>query len=197
MYYTNMGVMIKKQEKMPTVLGSVGNVSRSDRLDIIKERYKHAKSVTPNYGELYTELEGYAVSMPETVDFPDISLINKLYAIAQSYLSRITEIEISAINNNTRWKRILNRIKSFISDEESKLLITEEVKNLPNSATQKAFVRNKLSKLYEKFDTIQEYLEEADSFERSVVVKKKDLQSFLMNLTRQVKALGVEKSMTL
>lgn len=192
-----MGLVLKKKEKVAGATGDPEKMTEKDNFEVIKVQYKYAKEVIPVYDLLYKEMENQSVALPEEVDFTDISSINMKYASAQAYLSRVTEIEISAINNNTRWKRVYNRLKTFIKNKESKLLITEEVGKLSNTSMQQAFVRNKLSSLYDKLEDVQAFLEEADAFERSVTSKKKDLQSILMNLSRQVKALSVEKSMTI
>lgn len=188
-----MVTKVKKTKKASGATGDAEELAVDDKLAVLQANYTHAKKVLPDYKALNKELGSYDVGLPEEVDIPDISKINKLYAIAQSYISRVTVLEMTAIGNHTLWIRLCNLMRGYIEDRESDLLDLETIKELRNARTQQAALRRKLKKEYNRLEMLQDCLTEAESFKRIVEAKKKDLTLVLTNLNRQVKALGLER----
>jgi hypothetical protein len=177
------------------VTGEPENLNEKDKLSVLQAEYTIAKSAVPNYETLKKELSTYSVELPTNPDIGELSKINKLYAIAQSFASRVTAIEMVAIDNHARWGRLHNFMEGYIEDRESALLITEDVMSYGNAKLQQAKVRTMLKKEYATFATLQTKLSEAESFKRMVETRKKDLASVLTTLGKQVKALSVEQNL--
>lgn len=182
-------------EKLKDSVSSIESFSDEDRVDTIKQKYKLAKDLLPNYEELKKELSRYNVDLPTEFTMHDLSKVNKLYSIAQEYCSRVATVEHIAIDNHSRWERTHKLMNGYLIDCESKLFVTKEVMDLPNTKIQQSFVRNKLNKLYNTIEKIFDYMQEAEAFKRIIEVKKKDLVSVLNNLTRQVKVLKTEQEL--
>lgn len=178
------------------VTGEPTELSTTDKLAVMRDLYAQAIKTRPNYDSLKDEMVTYNVSLPEVVTVPDISAINKLYAITQSYLSRVTAVELLAIDNMGRWDRLYNIMEGYIEDREAVLILDESVQKLPNVRSQQAAVRTKLAKEYATFRSINLELKTSESFRKQIEAKKKDLASVLMNISRQVKALSIEHSLT-
>lgn len=178
------------------VNGGVDKMSDKDAVEVLKEEYKILMSSTLDYTTLYQEIEKYNVSLPEEPDVVDLSDINKRYALAQSALTRVSNIERQAIMNCGVWSKYRGRLQEYIDCKSSKLLINEDVMKLSNAALQKAEVRNRLSKTHALMSKIVSGVEEAESFKRVVENKKKDLASVITNLSRQVKVLSLESNLT-
>jgi hypothetical protein len=189
-----MAIKIRKRAKTSGVTGDPEELNVDDKLAVLKQNTAHARKLLPKYIDLQEELDSYTVDLPEEVDIPDISKINKLYAIAQSFISRVTTMEAVAISNHTRWLRLCNLMKGYLADKESEALIDDEIKDLGNARLQQAAVRTRLLKVHSSFERLQDYETEAESFKRLVEIKKKDLTLVLTNLNRQVKALGLERN---
>lgn len=190
-----MPLIIKKREKASGATGEPDNMNRNDKLSVLKTNFVYATKYIPDYDELNKEISEYNVELPSNYDVPNISEINKLYAITQSYISRVTTIEAIAISNLTRWSRLKNIMESYIIDCECELLTKEDVKALSNVKLQQAEVHRLLKKQHTTLDQIKDKEAESDSFRRVIELKKKDLTLILTNLNRQVHALGLEKNM--
>jgi len=173
--------------------GTLDELTTKGKKNVLSEEYNMAMNIVPDYDRLKKEIEGYLVALPESIDIQDLSKINELYAHAQSYFSRVTAIEIIALDNLARWQRLYNLMESIIEDKESELLISEEVRELSNQKQQAAMVRTKLKKEYKALRQIEAQKGDADSFRRITDVKKKDLNLVLTTLGKQVKALSVEQ----
>lgn len=185
---TTMSLKVTKEEKASGATGSVASMSKVDKLETIMTLYKTVKNTTPNYEALEDELNTYDVELPEEVDIPDISKINKLYAIAQSFLTRSSTIERISINNQTSWQRLVKFMEGYIQDREAELLISDELKTL-KTKMQDAELRNRLSKDYERLGVLNDKLLQANGFVRVVQNKVSDLKSVLTNLNRQARTL--------
>lgn len=175
---------------------NVEDLNIRDKWEIIKISIQSAKSFMGkyiSYEAIREELSTYDVALPELIDSSDISQMTVLYAKAQAYHSRISTIEMLAIENASNWKKVNNYMDSYLQDLESKLWISEEVKELSNQKIQAAFVRSKLENLRNKYDEYVNELEQAITFKTLIAVKKKDIVSILENLTRQVKVVKDDK----
>lgn len=186
-----MGLVIKKTTK-DSEMGAVGKITSKDKLKAAKIQYKVAKRQLPDYAKLRKELGEFEIELPSEVDKPDLSSINALYAIAQSFYTRTSSIESTAVYNHSLWDRAYNLLYAFIKDKESKLLISEEAQQYSNKDSQQAFIRTKLSAAYDKLETIKDYKIEAEAFCKEVEIKKKDIDRSMINLTRQVKTYKTE-----
>lgn len=180
------------ENRLGFLTGEPDKLSQNDKLDTLKSLFVQAKKVSPNYSLLKTELGEYNIELPGTLSVSELSSANKLYAICQAYISRVTAIEISAIDNHNRWERLVNTLESYIEEAECNILLQEEVQNLPNAKSQQAFVRRALSKEYAALEKLRGCMSEAGSFKKQVELKKKDLVGILMNMSRQIKALSLE-----
>lgn len=191
-----MAIVITKDKEPLKVTGADDALESKDKLETIKIKLRLLLATLPNYVQHREEIDSYDVELPHIVDLVDLSKMNKLYAITQSFFSRVTTLAAVAIGTQSEWKRLENLVKSYIEDKESKLFMTQEILDLPNSRTQQAAVRSKLTKLYDRLADIQDYLAEADAFKRIVEAKKKDLNLVMTNLNRQIKTVSIEQNLT-
>lgn len=174
------------------VTGEPENLTKEDKLATLKELFKMAKERKPDYAAIKKELDEYNVALPNVLTMDDLSGMNKLYSITQSFLSRVAAIESLVIDNAGRWERLLNLMKGYIEDEECVFIMEKEIQELANVRLQNAAVRNKMTKEYSTLRVIEESEQEAENFRKQVAVKKKDLVLVLTNLSRQVKALSLD-----
>jgi len=188
-----MSRTVKVEEKSSGATGSSDSINKKDKFEAIIKMYKMIKGATPNYEDLEKEFNSFDVELPETIDIPDISKINQLYAIAQAYLTRTATIERLAINNHTLWNRIHLLMKAYIIDRESELLISDEFKGLKNKM-QEANLRTKLVKDYARLNSLYDSCLQAESFVKIVLSKTRDLKMVVTNLNRQAKTLERERS---
>jgi hypothetical protein len=175
---------------------SDSGLSKNDCLSLMNETYSLNMSLTPDYATIMTELNQYDVGLPEAITMSDLSGINKLYSIAQAYMSRVTALEMLAIDNCNRWERLVNLMDGYVKDRECELLVSEEVQALPNTRTQSAKVRTLLKKELSTLMAIKNLYNEAEGLMRKCTAKKKDLTLVLTNLSRQVKVMGIEYGLT-
>jgi hypothetical protein len=188
-----MGIKLTKSKKSTYAPGEVDTLNMNDKAEVIVLYHKQASETKPDYDDLTKELESYEVALPESLSMPDLSKMNKLYAYAQAYCTRVSTIEIISIKNVANWEKVCNYMQGFIKDKESILWISEEVKDLSNSKMQEAYVYNKLQKLHDKLGEFKEHLAEANAFKNIVATKKNDLKSVIENITRQIKVLKTER----
>lgn len=174
----------------------VEDLNIKDKWEVIKIAVQSAKSYAGkyiSYDNFREELNSYDLALPQLIDSVDLGQMTILYAKAQAYHSRVSTIEMLAIENASNWKKVINYMDSYLQDIESRLLITEEVQKLSNQKIQSAWVRSKMENLRTKYDEYNNELEQATTFKTLVAVKKKDIVSVLENLTRQVKVIKDEK----
>jgi len=185
-------MVVKKKPMDATLSDDPEDMNEKDKVSLIKEEYKIAKSACPNYRSEKDEIQGYLVELPHSPDFKDLSSINKLYAIAQSWSSRVTAIEVNAIDNHSRWKRLVNLMDGYIEDKEYRLLGREDIAEMTNMKATAA-VKNAVGKERRTLRKFQDKLDESQSFMLMIETKKKDLTSVLTTLGKQVKALSLEQ----
>lgn len=184
---------LKVRKQADTSIGSVENLDTDDKKDYIKNVYSFAKKHDLDYNAVKQEISDYVVELPEKVDLPDLSTMNKIYAIAQRFLTRVSDLEGEAISNFSRWQEVFIAIRSLLMEKEAELYTSEEIINLPNSKIQEAAVRKKLSKIHTNLEKVRGQTETAKRFIEVVKAKRQDLASVLTNLNRQVKTLSVER----
>jgi hypothetical protein len=189
-----MSLTVKKTEPIIAISTDVDDMTESDKLALLKQEYGTARSTAIDYANVRKEIEQYMVMLPADPSIADISEINKLYALAQSYLSRITAIEVTAIDNASRWKRLSNLMDGYIEDRSSEILVSEEIIDLSVQKAE-AKVRVALKKEYHTWGRIKDRQAEAESFSRMIESKKKDMVSVLTTLGKQVKALSLEQAL--
>lgn len=189
-----MGTKLKVRKKSSGATGSSHDLNDDDQLVVIKERFKLSKKETPDYDVLRKEIETeYDISLPEEVDISDLSAMNKLCAIGQAYVSRVTTISMLAIRNYSNWDRVVKRMKSYIESKRSKLLVRDDIAELKSSQQRDAKVRNELETMYNTLDKLEDARQEAEAFMKIVEAKEKDLKLVLTNLNRQVNTLKTDK----
>jgi len=175
--------------------GTLDELDSRGKVKLLKKEYALAKSTIPDYRTLFAELESYSVDLLQSPQISDLSEVNGLYAQAMSYFSRVTAIELSAIDNLSRWQRVNNLIVDRIDEKESDFLVSDQVMELSNQKQQAAMVRTLLKKEYKLLKRVRTYLNEADAFKKAVDARKKDLNLALTTIGKQVKALSVEQSL--
>ena len=188
-----MSKKIKKQHMAATVSGDVDDLNEKDKISFLKKEYKLAQDTLPNYAVAKEEMRKYIVDLPQNPDYADLSEINKLYALAQSYSSRVTAIEMIAIDNHARWKRLVKLLEARIEDKRSEMLVSAEFEEYTVQKSE-AKAHTLLKKEFKTLRRLTDKAEEAESFYRMIATKKKDLTSILTTLGKQVKALSLEKS---
>lgn len=176
--------------------GEPDDLSAQDKLSVARDMYAQADSTRLDYSSLLTEMASYKVELPEVVRVLDISSINKLYAITQGYLSRVTAVELLSIESQNRWERLYNVMEGYIDDKEAEYILATEIQSLANARLQQAAVRTKLIKEHETLRRFNDEVKTVTSFREQVEAKKKDLAMILTNISRQVKALSIEHSLT-
>jgi len=192
-----MGLILKKEElsvseRVCSMLTDdpVG-INERGKLRVVGKLFKQAKRAQLDYESFKSEMGDYDIQLPENPDLVAISEINEKYALAQSGLSRVTAIEMLAIDNGARWEKILSTMDSFIEDKRSRLLVYQEIADL-KVRQQEAKVRIAMAKDYARLSKIKGYANDAVSFLNMVKVKKKDLASIVINISRQVKVMALD-----
>jgi hypothetical protein len=189
-----MSLKLKLTKDVPRISTDLEDLEPKDKLSLIKADYKLAVKHCPDYAAEKLELRGYFVEAPAAPSLNDISDINKLYAMTQSFSSRVTSIEVNAIDNYSRWKRLVNLIEGYIEDKEYKLMAREDIAEMSNMKAEAA-CRVILSKQRSTMRKFKSNMEEAYTFMLMVERKKKDLSSVLVTLGKQVKALSLEREL--
>lgn len=190
-----MGLKITK-DSASGGMGSMDKLTEEDKTDYIKIAFALAKKHALDYGSIKEEIQEYDVELPHKVDLPDLSNMNKLYAVAQDYMTRVTNLEREAISNLSRWQKVFIALKSLLNEKEADLYTEEDIMNLPNARIQEAAVRKRLKKIHSNVERVRSCVEEAKGFVEILKAKRQDLSSVLMNLNRQVKTLSVERQKT-
>lgn len=190
-----MTLTLKKTVPGTLISENVTDLNKNDKKDLLKHELSLAQKNSINYDIKKQEMQGYEVLLPETIKLGDLSKVNKLYAMAQSFMSRVTAIEMDALDNQSRWAKLVDLLEAFIEDQRSELLVTDEFSELTNMKAD-ALVRTKLRKKYELLRTLKVRRAEADGFVKMITAKKKDLLSVLTTLGKQVRALSVEHGTT-
>jgi hypothetical protein len=190
-----MTLTLKKTVPGTPISENVTDLNKNDKKDLLKHELSLAQKNSINYDIKKQEMQGYEVLLPETIKLGDLSKVNKLYAMAQSFMSRVTAIEMDALDNQSRWAKLVDLLEAFIEDQRSELLVTDEFSELTNMKAD-ALVRTKLRKKYELLRTLKVRRAEADGFVKMITAKKKDLLSVLTTLGKQVRALSVEHGTT-
>ena len=192
-----MGITVKKTDDKPEnklnhlLDGTPENMKEKTKVSTVQVMFKQAKNIMPHYDVLVDEMNGYDVRLPENPDMVDISELNEKYALAQNALSRVSALEMIALDNSSRWERITNLMEGYMADKQSRLLLSEEVSGM-KVRQQDAYVRQKMLKDHARVSKVQNYASEAGSFLNIVKVKKKDLASIMVTLARQVKVLSLD-----
>ena len=83
-----MAKKVKKKPMAAAISEDIDDLNKDDKLELIQHEFKLAKKAQPDYKKETAELRTYTVDLPENPDIADLSKINKLYAIAQSFSSR-------------------------------------------------------------------------------------------------------------
>lgn len=170
-------------------------LEKNEKKKLIQTLIQQAKVATVDYNSLKLELDSYNIDLPLNPDIMHLGAVTEKFAVAQSALSRVSAIEMLAIDNLSRWKRIHNYMLGYVEDAKSEILLEDAVKEM-RVKQQEASVRVRLRSTMEKLSQIEEKLNEAESFLHIVAVKKKDLSSIVTNLSRQVKVIAVEHEAT-
>jgi len=195
-------VVISKEKPMPghsldgKLTGEIEDMADKDKIEVIRCLYRMAVRQTPNYKDLSEELKDYNVVLSSKPDMVNLSEINEKYAMAQAYHSRVSTIEMQAIGNFDAWSNLRKTMDAYIEEKSSEYLVQKDILELPNTVIQQASVRNKLKRAYRLLSESSSKENEAKSFMKIIESKKGDLNSVIMNLTRQVKVIALEKENT-
>lgn len=188
-----MSKKVKKNPMAATLTGDVDDLEEKEKLSFLKKEYALAIKTMPDYAAMKKELNTYQVELPKTPDYIDLSAINELYAIAQSYSSRVTTMEVAAIDATSRWERLVNLMDGYLEDKMNDLLSSEEFEDMTKLKAEST-AKTRLKKHRKTLRKLKDKLVEAKSFKLMVEIKKKDLVSVLTTLGKQVKALSLEQS---
>lgn len=183
------------KQYMNKVRGDQDDMSDRDRVEVMKREYTIALAADLDYVQLRAEMAEYNVSLPKNPDLVNLSEINRKYALAQSYLTRVSNIEMNAIYVVDLWHGLKMSITEYIEARKSTMLIKSSVLSFPNAASQQAYVRAAMPKSYSLLAKVTRKHAEADAFRKMVDSKKKDLSSTIMNLKRQVEVMSLEHSL--
>jgi len=191
-------------------LDDLEKMSDADKFEIIKYVYDVAKKSKPDYDAIMAEIAEYDIELPMSdadINFPKIK---KLFAIAQSYTTRVSNLEMKTIAAAQIWRQLCDLMNMVITDLRwrlddltSKELLVINVDKLKNARLQQAAVRKKLSSYHKKIHNAERSLtrfksnlSEIEELSKIISIKKKDLASVLMNLNRQLKTLKLELSVS-
>ena len=191
-----MGLKITKDHMAARLDGDPEDLEDKDKLTLMKKEYKLAIQTHPDYVAAKQEITKYLINLPKSISHntADLSKINRLYAEAQSYSSRITTLEVAALENTLRWQRLLNLIDAYIEDRKSELLVSENIIDMSIPKAE-AKIRNILKKEHRTRTKFKDELTQAQGFQRMVEIKKKDMGQVITTLGKQVKALSLENSL--
>ena len=186
-----MAITVKKVKV--NTLGQPENLDPDDKLEVIKTYLAQARDSVPDYVGLEKELESYVIELPQEVSMLDLSKMNKLYAIAQSFYTRVSTISNMALGNHSLWQMVYDYMTDYLKDKESQLMITEEISQLKSKELREATIRNNLQELYNKVRKIKIVLTKSETFLKRVENKKKELITGIGNLTKQINTLKIER----
>ena len=195
-------MVLVKKEKTPAenrldgrLTGEIEDMSDAGKLDVLRCNYDTAMRQSIDYVSLRAEMAGYNIQLPEASGIVSFPGINEKYALAQSYHSRISTIQMTDIGNYDAWGNLRKTIEAYILEKSSEYLVMPSILELPNTAAQQAQVRN-LLKTAHRFLSLAKIKEaEAKAFLQTVASKKEDLNSFIANLTRQVKVIALDRNL--
>jgi hypothetical protein len=179
------------------LISGLAGMSLKDQVKTIQAEYEMAKSMVLDYEKLKAELDDYTLQLPEDPDVTDFSEAKNKYHLAQSYFSRASNIEANALANEDRWRSVRSHVEEYIMDRESRLLTDDKLlEKYPNSNAQKAAVRAKLKKSFRMLSVVKNEESRAKAFSKMVEIKKKDLDKFITNLSRQMRIVSMEMQQT-
>jgi len=195
-----MAIVIKKTlkaedtpvKKIMEESGLEIDLSNKDRLFLVKKMYKQAKTAEPDQDSLEEEMKQYLLQLPTGFDLATMQESHKLFALINSFIGRIVEIEAVANGNKSRWERLMKLMKAYLDERGSEILLSEECMDLPNAKLQDAFVRKELKKHYAYLATFTDKVGKASAFFENVIGKRKYLNSTYQSLSRQVSTLESE-----
>lgn len=195
-------VLISKEKTSPEdslngrLTGEIENMDNKDKVEVIRLCYSLAMRQMLDYKLLLDEISNYIVTLADNPDMNLLSEMNKKYATAQAYHSRISTIEMQAISNLDAWCNLRRLIDAYILEKSSEYLVEDKIQELPNAAIQQAAVRNRLKKAYDLLARVEMKENRAKSFLKIIENKKSDMNAFITNLTRQVKVIALDRETT-
>lgn len=195
-------VIVTKEKPLPEnsldsrLTGDIEDMTDDAKVEVIRCYYRMAVRQTLDYGAILAELGEYVVVLADNPDVAALSEINKKYATAQAYHSRISTIEMQAISNFDAWCSLRKTMTAYILEKSSEYLVEETILNLPNTTIQQAAVRNRLKKAYSFLSRAERSESAAKAFLKIIESKKSDLNAFIVNLTRQVKVIALDRETT-
>jgi len=195
-------VIVTKEKPLPEnsldskLTGDIEDMTDDAKVEVIRCYYRMAVRQTLDYGAILAELGEYVVVLADNPDVAALSEINKKYATAQAYHSRISTIEMQAISNFDAWCSLRKTMTAYILEKSSEYLVEETILNLPNTTIQQAAVRNRLKEAYGFLSRAERSESAAKAFLKIIESKKSDLNAFIANLTRQVKVIALDRETT-
>jgi len=198
-----------KQKLSLKLVTGIDNLTMSDKHEIVKEMLLVAQSSKPDSDAILNEISNYNIELPDN-DNVDLGGISKLFAIAQSYETRVSNIEMRIVACANIWKQLCNfmhaiivDLKWDIDDLSCRAIIEPNIKELKNSQLQQATVRKQLSNEHKRlhnaeksFVNFKSVLSDIEGLQEVVGIKKRNLVSTLTNLNRQLKILQLDATIT-
>ena len=180
-----------------SLIDGLSGMTNKDKIATIKKEYIQAKKLCIKYGNLKKELRTYTLELPQDPDITDFSGVKKTYYVATSAFSRISNIEANGIANQDRWRGVRFHLEEYIAERSSDLLINGGVLDeYPNAKSQEAAVRDKLKDPYKMLAVVKNKEQTAIAFTKIVNAKKRDIDKFITNLSRQMKVVSMELNQT-
>lgn len=146
----------------------------------------------PDYDKLIQELEKSGVTLDEDPSANNLSELNLKIAKIDAQKARAAAIANLATSNENELEMISSRAQSLLAHESNKLLISAEIKGLPNKELREAAVNVVLYHLRTLAEDIKSSLSRAKTFSKMVFNSVNMLDSANKNISRQITVLQLQ-----
>ncbi len=157
-----------------------------DLAELLKDIYERQKVM---YRVPYDEVNNINVDLDSSPD-DEITVFNEKYAFVQSQSNRIISIIIDLRQELKIWKSLRARLSIFYKKARNFLLVKRpEIKTLRNKELQEAALQNELYDLTDVVNGVDSIIEELEDDLDILKLKKENLDSVNINLSRQQKVV--------
>jgi len=157
-----------------------------DLVELLKDIYERQKVM---YRVPYDEVNNINVDLDSSPD-DEITVFNEKYAFVQSQSNRIISIIIDLRQELKIWKSLRARLSIFYKKARNFLLVKRpEIKTLRNKELQEAALQNELYDLTDVVNGVDSIIEELEDDLDILKLKKENLDSVNINLSRQQKVV--------
>ena len=152
----------------------------------------YAKYQLPDYDTLIQELEKCGITLDEDPSENNLSDLNMKIAKIDAQKARASVIANLATANENELEMIMSRAQSLLDHESNKLLLSAEIKVLPNKELREAAVNVVLYHLRTLVSAIKSSLSRAKTFSKMVSNSVSMLDSANKNISRQITVLQLQ-----